>query len=59
GVLVETKVSKMRRLEFTCSVIAICNSTKELRNPLLSRFAVIELNAYQTLEEFKKVTAVF
>src|SRR5215472_14060954 len=56
GVLVETKVSKMRHLEFTCSVIATCNSTRKLGNPLLSRFAVIELNAYQTLEEFKKVT---
>ena len=56
GCLVETKVSKTRRLEFTCSVIATCNSTKKLRGPLLSRFAVIELKGYRTLEEFKKIT---
>jgi MoxR-like ATPase len=58
GCLVETKVSKTRRLDFTCSVIATCNSTKKLRGPLLSRFAVIELKGYQTLEEFKKITSV-
>jgi replication-associated recombination protein RarA len=56
GCLVETKVSKTRRLEFTCSVIATCNDTKKLKERMLSRFAVIELEAYQTLEEFKKVT---
>jgi MoxR-like ATPase len=56
GCLVETKVSKTRRLDFTCSVIATCNSVKKLRGPLLSRFAVIELKGYQTMEEFKKVT---
>jgi holliday junction DNA helicase RuvB len=54
--LIETKVSKTRRLDFTCSVIATCNSTKKLRGPLLSRFAVIEMKGYQTLEEFKKIT---
>jgi len=56
GCLVETKISKIRRLDFTCSVIATCNSTKKLRQPLLSRFTIIELKGYQTLEEFKKVT---
>src|SRR5215472_1951260 len=56
GTLIETKISKTRRLDFTCSVIATCNSTKKLRQPLLSRFAVIELKGYQTLEDFKKVT---
>jgi len=56
GTLIETKISKTRRLDFTCSVIATCNSTKKLRQPLLSRFTIIELKGYQTLEEFKKVT---
>jgi replication-associated recombination protein RarA len=56
GCLVETKVSKTRRLDFTCSVIATCNDTKKLKEPLLSRFAVIELEAYDSLEEFKRVT---
>lgn len=56
GVLVETKVSKTRRIEFTCSVIATCNSVEKLKERLLSRFAVIELKAYDSLEEFKQVT---
>jgi MoxR-like ATPase len=55
GCLIETKVSKTRRIDFTVSVIATCNSIKKLRGPLLSRFAVIELKGYQTLEEFKKI----
>jgi MoxR-like ATPase len=55
GCLVETKVSKTRRLDFTCSVIATSNGTKKLKEPLLSRFAVIELKAYDSLEEFKQV----
>jgi Holliday junction DNA helicase RuvB len=56
GCLVETKVSKTRRLDFTCSVFATCNDTKKLKERLLSRFAVIELKAYVSLEEFKQVT---
>ena len=55
GCLVE-KVSNIRRLDFTCSVIATFNDTKKLKRRMLSRFAVIVLKAYQTLEEFKKVT---
>lgn len=55
GCLVETKVSKTRRLEFTCSVFATCNDTKKLKERLLSRFAVIELKAY-SLEEFMQIT---
>ena len=51
GILVETKVSKTRKIEFKCSVVATCNSTKKVRKPLLSRFAVIELKAYSR-EEF-------
>jgi MoxR-like ATPase len=56
GCLVETKVSKTRRLDFTCSVFATCNDTKKLKERLLSRFAIIELKAYDSLEEFKQVT---
>jgi len=56
GCLVETKVSKTRRLDFTCSVIATCNDTKKLKERMLSRFALIELSSYDSLEEFKKVT---
>ena len=46
GVLVETKVSKTRRVEFKCTIIATCNSTQKLRKPLLSRFAVINVPEY-------------
>jgi hypothetical protein len=53
---VETKISRTRRLDFTCSVIATCNSVKKLKEPLLSRFAVIELKGYDNFEEFKQVT---
>lgn len=51
GTLVETKLSRTRRLDFTCSIIATCNDTKKLKEPLLSRFAVIEMKGY----EFRKV----
>jgi hypothetical protein len=37
-------------------VIATSNSTKKLKERLLSRFAVIELKAYDSLEEFKRVS---
>lgn len=56
GCLVETKVSKTHRLEFTCSVIATCNSIKKLKERLTSRFAVVELKGYDSFEEFKQVT---
>lgn len=55
GCLVETKVSKTRRLDFTCSVIATCNNTKKLKERLLSRFAVIQMKGY-TREEFIETT---
>ena len=55
GCLVETKVSKTRRLDFTCSVIATSNGTKKLKEPLLSRFAVIEMKGYDTFQQFRQV----
>jgi Holliday junction DNA helicase RuvB len=54
GVLVETKISKTRKTKFKCTVIATCNKTSKLKEPLLSRFAVIEMKAYSD-EEFKEV----
>ena len=54
GVLTETKVSKTRSIEFTCSVFATCNSIKKLKEPLVSRFMVIEMGAYNQ-EEFIEV----
>jgi MoxR-like ATPase len=56
GCLVETKVNKTRRLDFTCSVIATCNSIEKLKERLLSRFALIKMKGYDSLEEFKQVT---
>jgi MoxR-like ATPase len=41
--LVETKVLKTRRLDFTCSVFATCNDTKKLKERLLLRFATTRL----------------
>lgn len=53
--LVETKKVNTRRLEnYNCVVIATCNSTKKLRSPLLSRFKVIQLEAYNQ-EQFINV----
>jgi transcriptional regulator with AAA-type ATPase domain len=48
GCLVERKVSKTRRSDFTYSVFATCDDTKKLKERLLSRFAVIELKAYDS-----------
>lgn len=53
--LVETKKVNTRRLEnYNCTIIATCNSTKKLRDPLLSRFKVIQLESY-TQEQFMNV----
>lgn len=54
GRLIETKVSKTRSVEFKCTVITTCNKTKKLKEPLLSRFAVIEMKQY-TADEFREV----
>lgn len=54
GVLTETKVSKTRSIEFTCSVFGTCNSIKKLKEPLVSRFMVIEMKGYSQ-EEFVRV----
>jgi hypothetical protein len=37
-------------------VFATCNDTKKLKELLLSRFAIIELRAYRSLEQFKQIT---
>jgi Cdc6-like AAA superfamily ATPase len=55
GILTETKVSKIRRIEFKCSVFATCNSVERLKPRLLSRFAMMEIKPY-TIEEFKQIT---
>ncbi|MFZ0510636.1 MAG: AAA family ATPase [Candidatus Nitrosopolaris sp.] len=55
GCLVETKVSKTRRIDFKCTVLATCNNTAKLKERLLSRFAVIEMKAYDE-DQFKAVT---
>jgi holliday junction DNA helicase RuvB len=55
GVLTETKVSKTRSIEFKCSVFATCNSIKKLKEPLVSRFMVIEMGEYNQ-EEFVRVS---
>jgi hypothetical protein len=54
-VLTETKISKTRSIEFTCSVFATCNSIKKLKEPLVSRFMVISMGGYSQ-EEFIRVS---
>jgi hypothetical protein len=54
NVLTETKVSKTRSIEFQCSIFATCNSIKKLKEPLVSRFMVIEMKSYSQ-EEFIEV----
>jgi hypothetical protein len=54
GVLTETKVSKTRSIELRCSVFATCNSIKKLKEPLVSRFMVIEMGGYSQ-DEFVRV----
>jgi hypothetical protein len=48
-------VSKTRRIEFTRSVLATCKNTAKLKDRLLSRFAVIQMEKY-TREEFIETT---
>ena len=55
GLLTETKVKSTRSIKFKCSVFATSNNTKKLRTPLLSRFAVVNIEEYSK-EEFISVT---
>ena len=55
GELVETKVSKTRRIKLKTWVFATANTTATLSKPLLTRFMVFSLKPY-TYEDFEEVT---
>ena len=54
GIISETKINKTRQMELTSSVFATANSCKRIIQPLLSRFAILQMPEY-TLEEFSEI----
>jgi Holliday junction DNA helicase RuvB len=54
GIISETKINKTRQIELTSWVFAAANSYEKIIEPLLSRFAVLEIPEY-TFEEFKEI----
>jgi Holliday junction DNA helicase RuvB len=57
GIISETKINKTRQIELTSWVFATANSCEKIINPLLSRFAILEIPEY-TLEEFTEIALV-
>jgi MoxR-like ATPase len=53
-IISETKYRKTRQTQLKCSVFATSNCTKNMLDPLLSRFVVINVEKYN-YEEFKAV----
>ena len=54
GIISETKINKTRQMELTSWVFATANSCDKIINPLLSRFALLEMPEY-TFEEFSEI----
>ena len=54
GIISETKINKTRQIELTSWVLATANGCKKIINPLLSRFAILEMPEY-TFEEFSEI----
>jgi ATP-dependent Lon protease len=46
GLISETKISKTGQMELTSWVFATANSSEKIIQPLLSRFAVLEVPEY-------------
>src|SRR5213594_820866 len=57
GIISETKIKKNREMELTSWVFATANSCDKIIEPLLSRFAILEIPEY-TLEEFTEIALV-
>ena len=55
GLISETKINKTRQTELTSCVFATANSCEKLIEPLLSRFAILEIREY-TLEQFTEIS---
>jgi Holliday junction DNA helicase RuvB len=54
GLISETKINKTRQMELTSWVFATTNSHKRIIEPLLSRFAILEIPEY-TFDEFSEI----
>jgi Holliday junction resolvasome RuvABC ATP-dependent DNA helicase subunit len=54
GLISETKINKTRQMELTSWVFATANCSEKIINPLLSRFAILEMPEY-TFEEFSEI----
>jgi len=54
GIISETKINKTRQMKLTSWVFATANSCKKIIEPLLSRFAILEMPEY-TFEEFTEI----
>jgi MoxR-like ATPase len=54
GIISETKINKTRQTELTSWVFATANSCKKIIEPLLSRFAILDVPEY-TFEEFTEI----
>jgi holliday junction DNA helicase RuvB len=52
GMISETKINKTRQMQLSSRVFATANSCNKIIQPLLSRFAILEMPEY-TLEKFK------
>jgi Holliday junction DNA helicase RuvB len=57
GIISETKMSKTRQMELMSWVFATANSCDKIIQPLLSRFAILEIPEY-TLEEFTEIALI-
>jgi holliday junction DNA helicase RuvB len=55
GIISETKINKTRQIELISWVFATANSYEKIIEPLLSRFAVLEVLEY-TFEEFSEIS---
>jgi Holliday junction DNA helicase RuvB len=54
GIISETKINKTRQMELTSWVFATANSCQKIIEPLLSRFAILEMPEY-TFEQFREI----
>ena len=54
GIISESKIGKTRQMSLSCWVFATANSCKNIIEPLLSRFVVLEIGEY-SFEEFKQI----
>jgi Holliday junction DNA helicase RuvB len=57
GIISETKINKTRQTELTSWVFATSNSCDKIIQPLLSRFAILEIPEY-TFEEFSEIALI-